>query len=112
MTTEIKELTLADLYRIEKVGISRDVADKELFGLIALAQEALVVREMKKYSLAMYCTDQCGKSRVFAGFTNEAGNMAEADGIGVRLAKERFPVNSGYADHRCVSCKVRPLMKK
>lgn len=45
---EMKELTLDDLYRIEKAGINRDVADKELFGLIALAREALEARQNKQ----------------------------------------------------------------
>jgi len=40
------ELTLDDLYRLEKDGIGRDVTDKELFGLIALAREALQARKM------------------------------------------------------------------
>ncbi len=106
--TETKELTLDDLYRIEKAGINRDVTDKELFGLIALARKALRIREAKVYALALSCTRQEAGVGIYvmAGFTKEATNAAEAIGIGLELAKRVWPISEGHILHGCQTVPV------
>jgi len=99
------ELTLDDLYRLEKDGIGRDVTDKELFGLIALAREALRAREVEVYALALSCTKLYDKYTT-ASYANMAASLEEAVGQGIAFAKEIWPIDVGYVNHGCSARKI------